>query len=100
MSGNDRVCGVAYLLKADSLALCCRKYSYISSLDKSAKAWFPSFCQNFERIYFLLVMMILGQYFLDKMYFLYLKVHLLIIFLFQNKLNFFPLSFSSEAPLF
>lgn len=61
MSGNDRICGVGYLRKADSLALCSRKYSYISSFDKFARAWFPSFCQNFERIYFLLLMIILGH---------------------------------------
>lgn len=35
--------------------------------------------------------MILGQYFLGKNYFLYLKVYLLVIFRLQNKLCFFKL---------
>lgn len=73
---------VGNLLKACSLALYCSKYSYVSSFDKSATGWFPSFYQNFGTILFLL-----GND--DKNYFLYLKVHLLIIFLVQNKLYLF-----------
>lgn len=67
---------VGDFLKAYSLALCCSENSYISSFDKSARGWFSSFYQNFEIFYFLFVMMIPSQYFLDKNYFLYLKVHL------------------------
>lgn len=46
MSSNDRVCGICYLLKADSLALCCRKYSYTSSFDKSDREWFLVFVRT------------------------------------------------------
>lgn len=66
MSGIVEYAVLGDLLKAWSLALCCNKNSYISSLDKSARGWPPSFYQNLELFSFLLVMMTLDQNFLDE----------------------------------
>lgn len=63
---------VGDLLKAYSLALCCSILilPLLVSLPEDGSRVFIRTLN-----YFLLVM-ILGQYFLDKKYFLYLKVHL------------------------